>query len=198
MRCCATHEGFDTFFGDPAALADKLDIQGCDFVALGAPLPMYRTQIGILELADKFNKQSEKMAAYGKMLAYHNHHFEFDRMNEKQVILDSFYNHTDPALVKAELDVQWVARGGANPAKWIRKLAGRIHLIHFKDFTICNGSPVLCEVGEGNLEWDEIMTACRETDVKLFTVEQDEPFPGRSIFDSMKISYQNMRNMGLR
>ena len=197
IHCCATHEGMDFLLGDPSAVADKLDTLNCDFAALGMPPMSYLSHAGMLELARRFNAQAEKLAARGKMIAYHNHSVEFDRAGDKKILLDTFFDNTSE-LVKSELDVQWVARGGANPASWIRKLAGRIHVIHFKDFTIVGGQPVLCEVGEGNLEWPEIVKACRETKVRYFSVEQDMPFPGRPIFDSMKISYNNLREMGLR
>lgn len=197
MHCCATHEGMDFLLGEPSALADKLDILGCDFAALGCPGTAWHSHVGMHELARRFNAQAEKLAARGKMIAYHNHSFEFARAGGDKVLLETFFDNTSD-LVKSELDVQWVARGGANPASWIRKLAGRIHVIHFKDFTIVGNDPVLCEVGEGNLEWPEIVKACRETKVRFFSVEQDDPFPGRPIFDSMKISYDNLRALGLR
>ena len=37
LFCCATHESLADISGDASALADKLDILGCDFAALGAP-----------------------------------------------------------------------------------------------------------------------------------------------------------------
>ena len=197
MTCCATHEGFDAMFGDPGAICDKLDILNCNFTALGCPPAMYFSQTGMLELAAKFNAQGREFAKRGKMLAYHNHAFEFARKGESRVLLDTFYANTDPELVKAELDVQWVARGGGDPAAWIRKLAGRIPVIHFKDFTITErDTPTLCEVGEGNLNREEIVRACREVGVEYYSIEQDREFPGRSIFDSMRISFDNMRKLG--
>ncbi len=199
LYCCATHEGLDFLLGDPGRICDKLDILGCDFTALGGMPALYRCQTGAQELADKLNCQAAAMARRNKMLAYHNHHFEFDRKGGVQTLMQTLVENTDPDLVKFELDVQWVARGGANPAAWVRKLAGRIHVIHFKDFTMVNDTePTLCEVGEGNLDWPDIVQACRETRVRFFSVEQDNPFPGRSIFDSMALSYRNLKALGLK
>lgn len=197
MQCCATHEKFDFLFGDPGEVSAKLDILGCDFTALGCPSEVFFSQVGMQELAAKFNAQGKELAKRGKMLAYHNHAYEFARMGGRQVLLDTFYANTDPEFVKAELDVQWVARGGGDPAAWIRKLAGRIPVIHFKDFTITErNTPTLCEVGEGNLNWEEIVRACREIGVEYYSIEQDQEFPGRSIFDSMRISFDNMKKFG--
>lgn len=100
--------------------------------------------------------------------------------------------------VFSELDVHWVQRGGCNPETWIRKLAGRIPVIHFKDFAMIEMNPVYCEIGEGNLEWNKIIQACRDTNVRWYSIEQDSPFPGRDIFDSMKISFDNLRAMGVK
>ena len=47
------------------------------------------------------------------------------------------------------------------------------------------------------MDWDAIVPACREAGVRWFIVEQDEPFGDRDIFDSVKMSYNNMRGMGL-
>jgi len=198
MFCCATHEGFDNLFYDAGAACDKLDILGCDFTALGAPPVQFRSQFAMKELAKRFNTMGKEFAKRGKMLAYHNHAFEFSRQGGDQVLLETFYQNTDPEFVKAELDVQWVARGGANPVTWIKKLAGRIHVIHFKDFTIVENEPTFCEIGQGNLEWPEIVKACRETKVRFFSIEQDQPFPGRDIFESMRISYDKMKELGFK
>jgi sugar phosphate isomerase/epimerase len=51
------------------------------------------------------------------------------------------------------------------------------------------------EVGSGNLDWPDIIAACREIEAKYYIVEQDI-CPGNSL-DSVKISYDNMRAMGL-
>ena len=59
-------------------------------------------------------------------------------------------------------------------------------------------NPVYCEIGEGNLEWNKIIQACRDTKVRWYSIEQDEPFPGRDIFESVKISFNNLKAMGVK
>ena len=134
----------------------------------------------------------------GIQLLYHNHDFEFMKLDNGQTALDYFYEKTDPKSVYAEIDVHWVTRGGSNPALWIRKVAGRMPVVHFKDFAYLEDGPHFCEVGEGNLDWPSILEACRETNVRWYSVEQDAEFPGRDIFESIKISYDNLRKMGVK
>lgn len=199
LFCCATHESIHMINGDLQPLIDKMHTLECDFVALGAP------PIDYIQSADKFkdliklfNEHGAKLLENGIKLGYHNHHFEFAHLEPHKTVLELFYERTSPECVFSELDVHWVQRGGANPETWIRKLAGRIPVIHFKDFAIVDRNATYCEIGEGNLEWDKIIQACRDTNIRWYSIEQDEPFPGRDIFESVKISFNNLRAMGVK
>ena len=54
---------------------------------------------------------------------------------------------------------------------------------------------LFAEIGEGNLNWDGILEACRESDVEWYIVEQD--VCQRDPFESMKISFENLKAMGV-
>ena len=146
--------------------------------------------------AETYAKLMEK----GIRLGYHNHHFEFIRLpGTKKTMLETFYDDTDSRCVSAEIDVHWVTRGGGSPVRWIRKVAGRMPVIHFKDFAVIgNNEPAFCEIGEGNLDWPAIIEACRETGVRWYSIEQDALFQNRDIFDSIKISFDNLKAMGVK
>ncbi|MDD3153500.1 MAG: sugar phosphate isomerase/epimerase [Victivallaceae bacterium] len=201
LFCCATHEGLGALEQDTEAVLDKLDVLECDFSALGAPPVEYRASVeGLDKLCSIMNRAGEAFAKRGKVLGYHNHQFEFQRLpGRRETAFEYFYDHTDPHLVESELDVHWVTRGGGSPAAWIEKLGNRLHkVIHFKDFTILDGeTPVYCEVGEGNLDWPGILAACRKVGVRFYSIEQDMPFKDRDIFDSIAISFANLRKLGV-
>ena len=63
---------------------------------------------------------------------------------------------------------------------------------------IGNNEPAFCEIGEGNLDWPAIIEACRETGVRWYSIEQDALFQNRDIFDSIKISFDNLKAMGVK
>ena len=71
-------------------------------------------------------------------------------------------------------------------------------MIHFKDFALVDKEPQFCEVGEGNLDWTGIIDACVDTKIPFYSIEQDKPFMERDIFESMKISFDNLRAMGVK
>ncbi len=201
LFCCATHENLE-MISRPEKLAERLAILECDFAALGAPPPEYRTGDGFEKLKDILQSSGEELRKHGMKLGYHNHHFEFMHAADGKTYLEKLYSETDPAKLFAEIDVHWVTRGGQNPVKWIKKTAGRMPVVHFKDFALVQDGnefkPVFCEVGEGNLDWPEIIRACEETGVGFYSVEQDQPYGGKSIFESIRISFDNLRKLGVK
>jgi sugar phosphate isomerase/epimerase len=53
----------------------------------------------------------------------------------------------------------------------------------------------MAEIGEGNLNWPAILQACRDASVEWYAIEQD--ICRRDPFESLKISYDNLKAMGL-
>jgi len=90
------------------------------------------------------------------------------------------------------------AHGGGDPAAWIRRVKDRMPVVHLKDMAVVtegwNVQQVMAEIGEGNLNWPEILSACREANVEWYAVEQD--VCQRDPFESLQISYQNLKAMG--
>lgn len=200
LFCCATHENLATISGDPKVIIDKLQTLDCDFTALGSPGEFDFTSLqATQDLADVFKRQGDILGEAGIKLAYHNHAAEFTKIaGSKKTMLETFLDMTAGSNVYSELDVYWVTRGGGSPATWIRNLAGRITVIHFKDFVIHEKQPAFCEIGEGNLDWPEILKACEETGVRWYSIEQDREFPGRNAFASAKMSIDNLHSWGVR
>jgi len=199
LYCCATHERLATFQGESAPIIERMQILGCPFTALGSPGEFDYTSLdSIKQLADMFNRQCEELGKAGIQLGYHNHFAEFTRVaGSKKTMFETFMDLTDKRVC-SELDVHWVTRGGGSPVAWITKLAGRISVIHFKDFAVIEKEPRFCEIGEGNLDWPSILTACEKTGVRWYSIEQDRETPNRNIFDSIKISIDNLHAMGVR
>ena len=52
----------------------------------------------------------------------------------------------------------------------------------------------MAEVGEGNLNWQRILPACKAAGVKHLLVEQDICY--RDPFESLEISLKNLKEMG--
>jgi sugar phosphate isomerase/epimerase len=128
------------------------------------------------------------MRAAGITLNYHNHAIEFIKVGGK-TILETLFDSVDAGDLGAELDTYWVQFGGGDPVEWCRKLSGRLHMMHLKDyaFTVEN-KPDFAEIGSGNLHFPSIIAAAEKAGCKWFAVEQDT-CPGDP-FDSARKSFE--------
>jgi sugar phosphate isomerase/epimerase len=106
--------------------------------------------------------------------------------------MEILLNETDPEAFGFIIDTYWVQAGGANPVEWIRKVAGRMGVVHLKDMAIINSQQAFAEIGQGNLNWASIIKACRDTGVSWYAVEQDICL--RDPFESLKISLEYLMN----
>lgn len=195
LKAISAHGNFGAMVNNPQQEIDKFGELGCrHLVCSWMPNEYPRTEAGFKKFAAACCKAGENLAKAGISYAYHNHSFEFHRYNGlsgQEILL----RNTCPKKVKFEIDTYWVQHGGATPATWIRKVFRRCEMIHCKDFVIHEDQAMFAEVGEGNLDWPEILKASREAGVRYFVVEQDRSL--RDPLESIKISYENMRGMGL-
>ena len=196
LNIVASHERGEGLRNNMADIIHKLKVWDCDFTALGSTSGVFDWKPeSIPALLNELESWGQQLKDAGLKLGFHNHHQEFMQFNGRTLI-ESIYS-LPKDIMYAEIDVHWVQRGGANPVDWIYKVDGRMPVVHFKDFAIVDGEPRFCEIGEGNLDWKNIIKACKETNVKYAIVEQDQPFGDKDIFDSMTISYDNLVAMGL-
>lgn len=116
-----------------------------------------------------------KKAGYG--FAWHNHDFEFKALPDgslpQKLILDA------APSIGLELDVAWVVRGGADPAKWIADYADRILAVHVKDIAPAGqnaNEDGWADVGHGTVAWKPLMAELRaKTPAKVYVMEHDNP-----------------------
>ena len=84
------------------------------------------------EVAENLNKVGQVFKEAGLLFGYHNHAFEFESQGD-EVGLDIMIKETDPDLVKFQLDLYWVVKGGSDPVAFIEKYPGRFCSFHIKD-----------------------------------------------------------------
>ena len=135
------------------------------------------------------NEVAKIYASEGFKVTYHNHRFEFCRIDGLKTLMDLLVEGFDPENISFVLDTCWVSAAGGDPVDWIKKLAGRIDILHLKDMTLSSKDELyrLSEVGYGNLSFAPIMKAAEETNVKYYVVEQDGNFTGNAL-NSLRMS----------
>ena len=146
--------------------------------------------------AKRLDAVGAKLRAQGVRWSYHNHAFEFEKFpGDERAKLDILYAETSPGHLYAELDLAWVAVGGADPAAYLRKYAGRCPVIHAKDVAAgyLDGGPVFTPLGRGSLDWQDVLLAAREAGVEWLIYEQDNAGDG-DLWDAVRISYEFLKS----
>jgi sugar phosphate isomerase/epimerase len=146
-----------------------LDI-GCPYIVLPSLPNELRTREGMQALAPRLNAIGQRCQEDGITFAYHNHSFEFARV-DGVYLLDYLLQATDPSLVKSELDVYWAAYAGVDPVQYLQTHADRVVLIHLKDMAADRS---MTEVGKGILDLPQIR-AFAQAHGLWEIVEQDHP-----------------------
>ena len=162
-----------------------LDI-GCAFIVLPWLANEWRTREGMQALAPRLNAIGQRCQEHGITFAYHNHDFEFTRV-DGIYLLDYLLQATDASLVKIELDVYWVAYAGLDPVSYLHTLGNRVVLIHLKDMAADRS---MTEVGKGILDMQQICAFAQNRGL-WGIVEHDHPqIPS---LESAKISLEYFR-----
>jgi len=182
---------------NPARVKDDTDaviaehrVMGANYIGIGAiPAGYERNAEGVRRFIADFTPAAEKIRDAGMTLMYHNHDFEFEKYDGK-LMMD--YLIEEFPKIGFTLDTYWVQAGGGDPAAWIKKLSGRIDVLHYKDMAWADGKQLMAEVMEGNLNWKSIFEASRAAGVKFAMVEQDDCY-GADPFQCLKTSYDNLK-----
>lgn len=195
LTCCITHIAYDRLLNDLPQVIEDHKLWNCNNVGIGSMPKEFREsgEQGYKNFIPFANDVGRKLAAADMTFSYHNHSFEFERYGNRTG-LDILYD--DSENLNAIIDTYWIVHGGADPAAWIRKVAGRMPVVHLKDMVIQGRDQIMAEVGEGNLNWPEILKACEESGVEYLAIEQD--ICQRDPFESLAISYNNLHAWGYR
>ena len=193
LTVCATHVDYYRMRDETQSVIDEHNVLECRYTAIGGLPEEYRRDVEeYRRFAKEASEVARKLKEAGLVFGYHNHSFELAKF-EGKTALEVLFEESDSQVFTAEIDTYWIQHGGGDPAEWIRRMKGRIPLVHFKDMGISDGRQVMAEVGEGNLNWDAILEACKSSGVLWYIVEQD--ICQRDPFESLAISLNNLKKM---
>jgi sugar phosphate isomerase/epimerase len=144
----------------------------------------FRTIDKVKIVAERLNIAGAQIKKAGLELAYHNHDFEFVDQNGQKGY-DIILKETDPALVKLQIDLYWIAHANESPHYWFKRAPGRFVMWHVKDMH--KVSRDYTELGNGSIDFTRIWPDASLAGLKHYFVEQGGNFthdPMRSIADS--------------
>lgn len=158
------------------------------------PKEMRQTADDYKKSAETLNQIGETCKKAGFTFAYHNHAFEFEQFGS-ETGFDLLLGHTNPNLVKMELDCYWASFAEHDPLEIIQKYKNRVVSLHIKDMKIVNGKKTGIEVGKGQLDIASLVRMGNKVGVEWFTVEQEE-FE-RDPYESLSINVDTLKQLML-
>ena len=209
LELVSAHVGFDALEDD--AQLDDYAATGVKFIAIPwmvAPKNEEELNAAIARIRNC----GERCKARGIQMLYHNHDFEFEKINDKY-ILDTYYAEIPADLLQTELDTCWVNVGGENPSDYVRKYTGRAPIVHLKDFTGSKSENMYAligtdtakedsagkfefrPVGYGKQDFPSILAAAEDAGAGWVVVEQDSPALDKTPLECAKMSIDYLKSI---
>jgi len=170
LNCESCHYGFPELkdnLDERLAFAKELGLK--QMIVSTFWLPKGATLVDWMHAVDEANKLGERTRAAGIQLGFHNHDFEFQKL-EGQLIYDKLMGEFDPQAVKMQFQVA-VVRLGYQAADFFQKYPGRFLSMHLADWSPAANKEV--PLGQGIVDWKGLFAAAKTAGVKNYFVEME-------------------------
>lgn len=216
LTAISAHVPVDELLGDTESVLKSYRTMGCRYVAIPwldearrpgtEQYPAFRKDLAAL---------AESCKRLGLTLLYHNHDFEFVKVNGEYA-LDQMYREMPADLLQTELDTCWVHVAGEDPVEYLHKYAGRAPVVHLKDFVMpgkkparmyelvgveSDGAPAddaafeFRPVGYGAQDFPAILDAAVQAGASWVVVEQDQPSMGKTPMECAEMSIRYLDSL---
>lgn len=141
LPAISAHVPYLDLVEDLEGTLDQYVTLGTKYIAIPYLLEEYRPGMPkFAEVMEWIPKIAHACNQRGMTLLYHNHDFEFVKMEDGRYALDYMYETIGPDLLQVEPDTCWINVAGEDPVAYIKKYEGRVPVVHLKDF-ILEGDP---------------------------------------------------------
>ncbi len=189
---------------------------GCEYIVV--PYVTEERRPGgelFMQMIEEIRAIGQKVKDAGLVLLYHNHDFEFAKLENGQTGLDYLYENVPADLLQTELDQCWLKYAGYEPVEYLQKYSGRSPVVHLKDFYVqgkqeedpyaligldegekkANTAFEFRPLGHGLQDIPAIIAASEAAGSKWLVVEQDNPSMGKTPFESVQMSMEYLKSL---
>ncbi len=168
-----------------------------------------------MQMVEEIRAIGEKAKAAGLTLLYHNHDFEFNKLESGEFGLDYLYSAVPADLLQTELDLCWVKYAGEDPVEYLKKYSGRAPVVHLKDYYVegeqvgdpyaliglnedekkANSAFEFRPIGYGVQDVASLVSTSEEVGSKWLIVEQDQPSLDKTPIECVEMSIKYLKEV---
>ena len=196
LKCVLTHIPVPRLVGETQQVIADHHVFGCEHIGLGwYAFNEDKPEESYANFMATYPRVAKEIRDGGRYFMYHNHDNEFKLApGSKQIVLEKLAQDIPADVMGFTLDTFWIQAGGGDPAQWVEKLAGRVPVIHLKDYAYGRRMAV---VGEGNINFDRVFEKAEKSGTKYMLVEQDD-CNGEDPIECLRRSYEYLKACGFR
>ena len=189
-----THNPEKDFLNRPDELIERHRLFGCRYVGLGSLPERYRSLEYLPCFAEDFSGAALKLREAGMKLMYHNHAFEFERLQDGRTMMDHLLDMMPADLMGVTADTYWLQYAGVDVRAWLVSHADRLSCVHLKDMAIRGFDIRMAAVGRGNMDFPAILDILVNNGVTEYALVEQDDCNGESPFECLRQSFGYLVN----
>ena len=162
---------YQTVLENKAYFDDLNRVTGGSWLCVSRIPERLKTRAGLDAYIRELKAMAAQTDALGQKLCFHPVSGDFapiDGLDPVEYLLSAM-----PELAVCA-DLYHLHKAGKDLQHWLRRYAGRICMVHFKDFHMDDmGKEVLVPAGQGDIRWDGVVKTCAEIGVEYAFAEQE-------------------------
>lgn len=199
LSVVSSHRKFHEFMENLDEIMEYNKTLGAELCGIGGmPAEALEDSASLTKFIADAAHVGEELRKEGLYFGYHNHAKEYGKIGGK-LVMDRLIEETNPETFFFIFDTYWAQVGGKSPVDEIERMGNRLMLAHFKDYMVehhDSKTPLMTEIGNGNLNWNKIIPACEAAGVRWAVVEHDKHHIDDDPFKSLKVSYDYLTTKG--
>lgn len=194
----SAHVAFQEMMDDIDKVIADYSVIGVKYLVMPYMVEEYRpaNPAGFKEFLPLLNEVGEKIHKAGMTFLYHNHDFEFVKLENGKWGYDEMFDAIPAENLQSELDTCWCDVATGEAPEFIKKYTNRIPVVHLKDYIkkgeVKNMYKLIGideeesagdtgyfgfrPVGFGQMIWEPVLVAAMDANAQWVIVEQDEHY----------------------
>lgn len=156
----------------------------------------YQDMDQVERLCERMNTAGKALREEGIHLLYHNHNYEFQKVEQGKSAYSYILENTDPAYVNFEFDSYWPTEAGVSALEVMKELGERMKLYHINDRGTKLMKPAMtpiltsdsCELGLGNMNLTALCDQALSVGVEAIILESHKNWIDKSPVKSLQVS----------